>query len=52
MRLATVDEIDLETSGVRGDRRFYLVDDTGSLVNAKRAARASYRTTLPSRTGA
>ena len=36
MRLGTVDEIELEASGVRGDRRFYLVDDTGSLVNAKR----------------
>ena len=36
MRLATMDEIELEASGVRGDRRFYLVDDAGSLVNAKR----------------
>jgi uncharacterized protein YcbX len=36
MRLATVDEIELEASGVRGDRRFYLVDEEGSLVNAKR----------------
>jgi uncharacterized protein len=36
MRLATVDAIELEASGVRGDRRFYLVDDAGALVNAKR----------------
>jgi len=36
MRLATVDRLDLEASGVRGDRRFYLVDDEGLLVNAKR----------------
>jgi uncharacterized protein len=36
MRLHTVDEIELEATGVRGDRRFYLVDDEGSLVNAKR----------------
>jgi uncharacterized protein len=36
MRLQTVDEIELEAAGVRGDRRFYLVDDEGALVNAKR----------------
>ncbi|MCE3286647.1 MAG: hypothetical protein K0S64_253 [Gaiellaceae bacterium] len=36
MRLATVDEIRLDATGIRGDRRFYLVDDTGALVNAKR----------------
>ena len=36
MRLATVDRIELEASGVRGDRRFYLVDNEGLLVNAKR----------------
>ena len=36
MRLQTVDEIELEAAGVRGDRRFYLVDDEGGLVNAKR----------------
>jgi uncharacterized protein YcbX len=36
MRLATVDAIELEASGVHGDRRFYLVDDAGALVNAKR----------------
>ena len=36
MRLQTVDEIELETTGIRGDRRFYLVDDEGALVNAKR----------------
>lgn len=36
MRLQTVAEIELETTGVSGDRRFYLVDDEGALVNAKR----------------
>ena len=36
MRLQTVDEIELEATGVRGDRRFYVVDDEGALVNAKR----------------
>ena len=36
MRLQTVDEIELEMTGVRGDRRYYLVDDDGALVNAKR----------------
>lgn len=30
-----VDEIDLLESGVRGDRRFYLVDERGRLVNNK-----------------
>ena len=36
MRLVTVDEIALELTGVRGDRRFYLFDDDGQLANAKR----------------
>ena len=36
MRLAQVDAIELDATGVRGDRRFYLVDDEGALVNAKR----------------
>ncbi len=36
MRLVSVDTIELEAAGVRGDRRFYLVDDDGALVNAKR----------------
>jgi len=36
MRLQTVDEIELEATGVRGDRRFYLVDGEGALANAKR----------------
>lgn len=36
MRLQTVDEFELEVTGVSGDRRFYLVDDAGALVNAKR----------------
>jgi uncharacterized protein YcbX len=37
--LVSVDAIELETTGVRGDRRFYLVDDDGALVNAKRVPR-------------
>lgn len=36
MRLQTVDAIELEASGVRGDRRFFVVDEEGALVNAKR----------------
>jgi MOSC domain-containing protein len=36
MRLVSVDAIALELTGVRGDRRFYLVDDDGLLANAKR----------------
>ena len=36
MRLVSVDAIELDTTGVRGDRRFYLLDDEGALVNAKR----------------
>jgi uncharacterized protein YcbX len=39
MRLVSVDAIELERTGVRGDRRFYLVDDDGALVNAKRVPR-------------
>jgi MOSC domain-containing protein len=39
MRLVSVDAIDLETTGVRGDRRFYLVDEDGMLLNAKRMPR-------------
>jgi uncharacterized protein YcbX len=36
MRLQSVDAIELETTGVRGDRHFYVVDGQGDLVNAKR----------------
>lgn len=36
MRLQTVDAIELEAHGVPGDRRFYVVDEAGDLVNAKR----------------
>jgi hypothetical protein len=36
MRLASVERIELGATGVPGDRRFYLVDDEGCLVNAKR----------------
>ncbi len=32
----SVDAVELELTGVRGDRRFYLVDDEGALLNAKR----------------
>jgi uncharacterized protein YcbX len=32
----SVDAIELERTGVRGDRRFYLVDAEGALVSAKR----------------
>jgi uncharacterized protein YcbX len=39
MRLVWVDAIELETTGVRGDRRFYLVDEDGRLLNAKRMPR-------------
>jgi uncharacterized protein YcbX len=37
MRLVSVGAVELDTTGIRGDRRFYLVDDEGTLVNAKRA---------------
>jgi uncharacterized protein YcbX len=36
MRLVSVEAVELDTTGIRGDRRFYLVDDEGGLVNAKR----------------
>ena len=36
MRLQTVDAIELETTGVRGDRRLYVLDEEGGLANAKR----------------
>ena len=36
MRLQSVDAIELEATGIRGDRRFYVVDDENALVNAKR----------------
>ena len=39
LRLATVDTLELGRDGVAGDRRFYLVDDEGSMINAKRAQR-------------
>jgi uncharacterized protein YcbX len=34
-RLHLVDEVELLETGLRGDRRFYLVSDTGRLVNDK-----------------
>ena len=36
MRLQTVDAIELGPHGIRGDRRFYVADEEGALVNAKR----------------
>jgi uncharacterized protein len=36
LRLSSVDAVELERTGVRGDRRFYLVDELGQLTNAKR----------------
>lgn len=36
LRLATLEAIELEKTGVRGDRRFYLIDAEGALVSAKR----------------
>ena len=35
--MASVGAISLERTGVRGDRRFYLVNEDGILINAKRA---------------
>ena len=39
LRLVARDEIRLEPYGVRGDRAFYVVDEEGRLVNAKRYGR-------------
>ena len=36
LRLTSVDAIELELTGIRGDRRYYLVDEEGALLNAKR----------------
>ena len=36
MRLQIVDAIHLDMTGARGDRRFFVVDEAGELVNAKR----------------
>jgi uncharacterized protein len=36
LRLASVDAIELERTGVRGDRRYYLIDPEDRLVSAKR----------------
>jgi uncharacterized protein YcbX len=36
LRLVSVDAVELEATGVRGDRRFYLVDEDGALVSTKR----------------
>jgi uncharacterized protein YcbX len=37
LALAARDAVDLSPAGVAGDRRFYLVDETGHLINQKRA---------------
>jgi hypothetical protein len=34
-RLRTVEEIELGPTGARGDRRFYVIDDRGRMVNGK-----------------
>jgi uncharacterized protein len=34
-----VDSLELGSTGVRGDRRFYMIDEAGELTNAKRAPR-------------
>jgi uncharacterized protein YcbX len=34
MRLVSVDAVELDTACVRGDRRFYLVDDAGYMTGA------------------
>jgi uncharacterized protein YcbX len=34
-RIHQVDEIDLRSQGAVGDRRFYVIDDSGRMVNAK-----------------
>ena len=39
LALTSVDAVELAATGVRGDRRFYLVNDEGVLINAKRAGR-------------
>jgi uncharacterized protein YcbX len=39
MRLLEVEEIELGPHGARGDRRFYIVDERGRMVNAKRVPR-------------
>jgi uncharacterized protein YcbX len=39
MRLATVDAVELEDHGARGDRRFYLIDERGKMVNGKQHGR-------------
>jgi uncharacterized protein len=36
LRLVSVAAVSLETTGVQGDRRFYVVDEDGGLANAKR----------------
>lgn len=38
-RLQTVQEIMLERTGARGDRRFFLIDERGRMVNGKRLGR-------------
>jgi MOSC domain-containing protein len=37
LRLVSAEAVELDRAGIRGDRRFYLVDEEGALVNAKRA---------------
>jgi len=35
-RIRAVESIELDRSGARGDRAFYLIDETGAMVNGKR----------------
>jgi uncharacterized protein len=39
LALTSVDAVEIAATGVSGDRRFYLVNDEGVLINAKRAGR-------------
>ena len=39
LALTRVDEVELEHTGVRGNRRFYLISDDGRMVNGKVAGR-------------
>jgi uncharacterized protein YcbX len=39
MRLTTVDAVELADHGARGDRRFYLIDERGRMVNGKQHGR-------------
>ena len=44
LSITEVDEVELDEHGLRGDRRFYLVDETARLVNCKRPRRSVLHT--------